>query len=305
MSGLLDRQFVIVAGKGGVGRTTVALLVGKLAAARGRRTLVCLVGAPPRYEELLGGLKIGAKACEVSARLHVVNLDPISAREEYGLAVLKSPTLHRLVFGSRIVRTFLDAVPGLAEWAMLGKATHHALHGPGGRPEYDLVVFDSPATGHGLDVLSLPAAIVSAVPGGRIRDEAAERVALMSDPERCEVVPVTLPEEMPVSEVLELMQGLEKRGLAMSRIVVNMVREETVGRELEALVEGHGARVPDWLVPSAVALSRERAQRDALARLAADTGLETIALPALDGPGLDASGLAKLARAFEQQTQTS
>lgn len=301
MSDLLEKRFVIVAGKGGVGRTTVSLLVGRCAAARGKRTLVCLAGAPPRYEELLGGLSIGAVPREVSSGLHVVNLDPVAARDEYGLMVLRSPTLHRLVFGSRIVRAFLDAVPGLAEWAVLGKATYHALRTVGGRPEYDVVVFDSPATGHGLDVLSLPAAIAGSVPGGRIRDEALERVELMRDPARCEVVPVTLPEEMPVSEVLELVAGLGKRGLHMERIVVNMVREPRVPEELARRVGPPGAAVEPWLVPAAVAVGRERAQRDALERLAAACPLARIRLPMMDGPGADGAGLARLAKELERQ----
>jgi anion-transporting ArsA/GET3 family ATPase len=303
MSDLFEKRFVVVAGKGGVGRTTVSLLVGRCAAARGKRTLVCLVGAPPRYQEILGGLAVGVEPRAIAANLRVVNLDPVSAREEYGLMVLKSPALHRLVFGSRIVRAFLDAVPGLAEWAMLGKATYHALNGVDGRPEYDLVVFDSPATGHGLDVLSLPAAIVSAVPAGRIRDEAKERVRLMGDPRLCEVVPVTLPEEMPVSEALELIRGLERHGLPMRRIVVNMVDAEGPPDGLAQLVEasGGGGRPEPWLKPAAVAVARHRGQEESLARLATASGLALVLLPAIRGRGLDEAGVARLAGELERR----
>jgi len=303
MSDLFEKRFVVVAGKGGVGRTTVSLLLGRCAAARGKRTLVCLVGAPPRYEELLGGLAIGKEAREVSPGLHVVNLDHVAAREEYGLMILKSPILHRLVFGSRIVRAFLDAVPGLAEWAMLGKATYHALNRPGGRPEYDLVVFDSPATGHGLDVLSLPSAIVASVPAGRIRDEALERVRLMGDPRLCEVVPVTLAEEMPVNEALELIRGLGRHGLPMERIAVNMVGDARPPEALFALVDerrGDGASAA-WLGPAEVAVGWWRAQADSLARVAAETSLEVLTLPAIQGRTLDVSGFAQLARELARQ----
>jgi anion-transporting ArsA/GET3 family ATPase len=303
MSDLFEKRFVVVAGKGGVGRTTVSLLVGRCAAARGKRTLVCLVGAPPRYQEILGGLTIDKEARGVAPGFDVVNLDPVCAREEYGLMILKSPTLHRLVFGSRIVRAFLDAVPGLAEWAMLGKATYHALHRAGGRPEYDLVVFDSPATGHGLDVLSLPAAIVASVPAGRIRDEALERVRLMGDPRRCEVVPVTVPEEMPVTEVLELVHALDRHGLPMERIVVNMVDDANPRGEIAALIDGPqagGGRKP-WLVPAAVAVARGRAQADSLARVTSESRLEVVTLPAIKGRSLDEAGFARLARELERQ----
>jgi len=303
MSDLFEKRFVVVAGKGGVGRTTVSLLIGRCAAARGKRTLVCLVGAPPRYQEILGGLAVGMEARGVAPGFDVINLDPVSAREEYGLMILKSPALHRLVFGSRIVRAFLDAVPGLAEWAMLGKATYHALNRAGGRPDYDLVVFDSPATGHGLDVLSLPAAIVASVPAGHIRDEALERVRLMGDPRRCEVVPVTLPEEMPASEVLELIRGLKRHGLPMKRIVVNMVDDARHRCEIDALFDGRpgiGGLEP-WLVPAATAVARRRAQEDSLARVASESRLEVMTLPAVKGRSLDEAGFALLSRELERQ----
>jgi anion-transporting ArsA/GET3 family ATPase len=301
MDDLLGKRFVVVAGKGGVGRTTVSLVIGRLAASRGKRVLVCLANAPPRYSDLLGETVLDATIREASGGLHVVNLDPRACEEEYGLIILHNRTLHRLVFGSRIVRTFLDAVPGLAEWAMLGKATYHALGTPGGRPEYDMVVFDSPATGHGLDMLALPRAIVSAVPGGRMRDEAELRVALMSDEALCEVVPVTIPEEIPVNETIELAEALGRLGLAVRRVVVNRVSLRADTEELGRIagLAGEGASRPSWLVPATSALRARRAEEDSLARLAKAIRVPQIDLPALQGGRLHEGSLLTLVRAFE------
>ncbi|MDD5306037.1 MAG: ArsA-related P-loop ATPase [Deltaproteobacteria bacterium] len=302
MDDLLGKRFVVVAGKGGVGRTTVSLVIGKLAALRGKRVLVCLANAPPRYSDLLEETVLDAKIQEAVGGLHVVNLDPKVCEEEYGLMILHNRILHRLVFGSRIVRTFLDAVPGLAEWAMLGKATYHALKTSDGGPEYDMVVFDSPATGHGLDVLALPRAIVSAVPGGRMREEAELRVALMGDASQCEVVPVTIPEEIPVNETIELVAALGRLGLAVRRMVVNMMSSRADADELLGHIAGlaeEGVTRPSWLVPAAAAVRARQMEKDSLARLAKTVCVPQIELPALPGGWLHEGSILTLVRAFE------
>jgi anion-transporting ArsA/GET3 family ATPase len=300
MSDLFEKQLVVVAGKGGVGRTTLAMVVGRCASRRGKRTLVCLSNAPLRYLSLLGGVSLGANIRQVGDRLHVVNLEPRAAREEYGLMVLKNRTLHRLVFGSRMVRAFLDAVPGLAEWAMLGKATHHALREVDGRPEYDLVVLDSPATGHGIDVLSLPRAIVSAVPSGRMREEANRRVQLMEDPERCEVLPVTIAEEMAVNEAVELIEALRGLDLPIERLVVNMVQAVEVGEALERSADRiePDEEIPSWLLPTAAVVSSARVQAACIARLEQSVAAEIIRLPLIGGGSLDEASLLEIASAF-------
>lgn len=305
MSGIFDKRFVVVAGKGGVGRTTVSMVIGRLASQRGQRTLVCLCNAPLRYLSLLGGVALGSEIREVSDDLHVVNLVPRTAREEYGLMVLRNRTLHRLVFGSRMVRAFLDAVPGLAEWAMLGKATHHALREVDGRPQYDLVVFDSPATGHGLDVLSLPRAIVSAVPSGRMHEEANRRVELMADPERCEVVPVAVPEEMVVNEVIELIHALRGLDLHVERLVVNMVQPVRADEAIGELVDRKSVvgEPPRWLLPSATAIGAQRMQEASIDRLEREVAARIVRLPQIPGRSLDEASLIEIARALHAELE--
>ncbi len=300
MVDLFDKRFVVVAGKGGVGRTTVSMILGVCAAKMGKRTLVCLTNAPLRYSELLGGVTLENGIHKANENLHVVNLNPVSSREEYGLMVLPSRTLHRIVFGSRLVNAFFDAVPGLAQWSMLGKATHHALNETDGVPEYDLVVFDSPATGHGLDILSLPGAIVSAVPAGRIREEAAQRVEIMKDRSRFEVIPVTIPEEMPVSEVLELLEALNERGFPVERVVINMIAASEASEELENLVgEVESCKpIPDWLLPSAVEVGARREHDESMKRLKSLVTVPLIELPMISRSGLDEGSLLRLAREF-------
>ena len=305
MPRLFDKRFVIVAGKGGVGRTTVSLVIGRIAASLGKRALVCLSNAPPRYFDLIGDVALGSTIRKVSKTLDVVNLEPRACQEEYGLRILRSRTLHMLIFGSRLVRGFLDAVPGLAEWAIFGKATFHALRTVDGKPEYDIVVFDSPATGHGLDVLSLPSAIVSAVPAGRMREEALARCELMEDPDRCEVVPVTVPEEMPVNETAEFVAGLHRLGLPVERIVINMVTQSKVSPVLESMVKTATDKndIPSWLLPAAAVLGRCGAQEESISRLGSILPIGQIKLPLIPGGSLDEASLLALTAAWNQRPE--
>lgn len=296
----LEKQFLVIAGKGGVGRTTVSLAFGALAARRGKKVLVCLCSAPPRYSELLGDVVLSPQIKSITSHLDVVNMEPKASQEEYGLLVLKNRTLHRLIFGSRVVRSFLDAVPGLADWAMLGKASYHALNIVDGSPEYDVVVFDSPATGHGLDILALPRAIVNAVPGGKMRDEALARRELLEDSERCEVIPVTLPEEMPVNETCEFVSGLNKLGMHVERIVINKVEQETERSEFlnSFLDEYRKGNIPSYLLPAAVELSRFESQRSNITRLHRELGMSHLILPYIMGGSVDERGLPLLAQSL-------
>jgi anion-transporting ArsA/GET3 family ATPase len=236
----------------------------------------------------------------VSENLDVVNLEPRASREEYGRKIVRNRTLHRLVFSSRVVRGFLDAVPGLAEWALLGKATFHAMETVGSKRRYDMVVFDAPATGHGLDILALPRAIVSSVASGPMREEARSRCKLMEDATRCEVIPVTLPEEMGVSETIGLVSDLVDLGLSVQRIAVNMVTPKMVGSELADHVEA--ARKKDtpssWLLPPSVALARQQAQQESLKRLSSLDPVSPILLPMIQDDLFDTTSMKRLVKAF-------
>ena len=303
MSNLLDKRFIVIAGKGGVGRTTVSLVLGQMAASLGRRTLVCLCNAQPRYVDLLGDVVLSTTIRKISEMLHVVNLEPKACQKEYGMQHLNNRTLHALVFSSKTVTRFLDAVPGLSDWAMLGKATYHALETVNGQPKYDLVVFDSPATGHGLNILALPRAIVSAVPTGRMREEALARCELLEDPSLSEVIPVTLPEEMPVNETVEFVSSLAELGLFVERVVVNMVASDHMSPELKDLVQQamKSETVPSWLLPASAALSRQEMQQESLERLLERIPAEQIILPGIAKDSMNEASLLSLVTALTSQ----
>ncbi|MFN7700578.1 MAG: ArsA family ATPase, partial [Deltaproteobacteria bacterium] len=202
---LLAHRFLFVVGKGGVGKTTVGTAIALAAAKQGKRVLLAMCNAKERVSSLLGVAPIGSQNVNVLPNLDVVNMVPRDALEEYGLMILRSRTLFRAVFESQVVSALLRGTPGIEAWSMLGKAYFHTKDvREDGRARYDLVIVDAPATGHGLEMLRVPRIITEVAPPGLLRREAEEAVALFRDPARSGVVIVTLAEEMPVQESLEL-----------------------------------------------------------------------------------------------------
>ena len=162
MSDLLDKRLVLVLGKGGVGRSTVAAAIAAAAAKRGRRTLLFQANASDRFGDLLGGgTVVQTSPTRLRDNLYAVNTNPSVALEEYGLMILKFRRVYRMVFENRVTKYFLRAIPGLDEYSILGKAWYHTTEQDSGRPSWDNVVFDMPASGHTLSMLRIPRAILA------------------------------------------------------------------------------------------------------------------------------------------------
>lgn len=220
-----DRRFVFVTGKGGVGKTTVCAALAMSLAAEGKRVLIAMCNAKERLSTLFGSEPIGPVVTKVAENVWAVNIEPESALDEYGLMVLKVRAFHRAVFHNKYVRAFFRGVPGLQEWAMLGKAWFHTVEkDESGRDRFDVVLLDAPATGHGLDMLRVPKVILDIAPAGVLRRDAELAWAMFQDPKQSSVIVVTLPEELPTTESLELISSIETElGLPIGEIVVNGV----------------------------------------------------------------------------------
>lgn len=218
-----DRRFIFVTGKGGVGKTTVSAALARALASRGKRVLIAMCNAKERISAMFASEMVGPEIVHVAERVWAVNIDPEHAFQEYGRMVLKVPGLYRIVFENRYVRSFLPAVPGLPEWAMLGKAWFHTTErDENGANRFDVVVLDAPATGHGLDMLRVPKVIMEVVPPGVLRRDAEAAWKMFTDPEATSVVVVTMPEELPITETLELVATINTElQLPLGALVVN------------------------------------------------------------------------------------
>jgi anion-transporting ArsA/GET3 family ATPase len=187
---------------------------------------------------------------------------------------------------------------------MLGKAFFHA-DPPSGEPGYDLVILDAPATGHALDMLRVPQVIVNVAPPGLLRREAERALGLFRDPERAGVVLVTLPEDMPTNETLELYAALtEELMLPVGALVVNRMLRPIFEPSERAAFGALPAALPDGSpARDLAAAGRLRALREALeaenvGRLDA-IPRKKIRLPALFGVDLRRRELEALSRAFD------
>jgi len=220
---LLDRRLILVLGKGGVGRSTVAAAIASACARRGRRTLLYQSNAADRHGPYFGKASLTPALSELSRNLWGVNTTPAEALREYGLMILKFEKVYQMIFENRVTKAFLRAIPGLDDYAILGKAWFHTTEEKRGKPVWDTVVFDMPASGHSLSMLRIPWVIVDTVPEGPLTRDARTVQTLLRDPERTAAVVVTLAEEMPVAEASELCGKLGGLGITPARVLVNQI----------------------------------------------------------------------------------
>ncbi len=303
MSSLADQRFLFVTGKGGVGKTTVCAAAAVALAQRGKRVLITMCNAKERLSAMLGSDIIGDEVKSVAPNIWAVNMDPDKALDEYGRLVLHSKTLASLLFDNKIARSFFRAVPGMSEWTMLGKAWWHTTESRAdGSPKYDVVILDAPATGHGLDMLRVPKVIVEVAPTGLLRRDAERAYRFFQDPKTCAVVLVTLPEEMPTSETIELARALEgELALPVGRIIVNAMLPPLFSKEERESLERIDVPQPASGLDSVLAAGhdramRERLQAEAIGRLATELPRRTTYLPLLFEEAATPAAIRQLAK---------
>ncbi len=262
---LLDRRFLFVVGKGGVGKTTVATGLALAASRRDKKVLLALVNCKERVSQLLNTDPIGSEIVTVAENLDVVNMNPDSALEEYGLMILKVKAVFNAVFRNRLVRAFLKGTPGLEAWSMLGKAFYHACP-PKGEPDYDLVIVDAPATGHALDMLRVPFVIENVAPPGLLRRDAARAAEMFQDPERAGAVLVTLPEYMSANETIELADALANElEIPVLHLVINRVLDVLFAEKERPVLEGLPSEIAeDSEIRGLAVAGRRRALRETI-----------------------------------------
>src|SRR5581483_5973879 len=283
---LFDKRLVVVGGKGGVGRTTVAAALAVAAVRKGKRVLLCQTKSKERLSSLFDVPRVGTDLVRLRDRLWGVNMTPQAALREYGAMVLRSEFIAKQVLENKVSRSFLRAVPGLEDYAMLGKTWFHTTEeDDGGRAKWDLVILDGPLTG-----------------------PAASTLSLLRDPLRSALVLVTLAEDLPSNEAVELKRKIDATvKMPWGPLVVNLLYPPRFAtgpsaRAVQSLPEDVGDPELQPLVSSARTAQRRRALNDRyLERLKRDVPLPQVHLPYLFTPRFDYAALEELSRRLEGQ----
>jgi anion-transporting ArsA/GET3 family ATPase len=326
---------LVIAGKGGVGKTAMTAAVARMAADAGKTVLIVelegksgITAAFGRRgdlgyedEELWAGGG-GSDAGTVRARRLTPDDALIEYLEDHGLKRV-SKRLAR----SGLLDVVATAIPGIRDVLVLGKVKQLEV-----AEVADLIVVDAPATGHAVTFLTSARGMVDAARGGPLRTQAQGVVELLSDPSRCRVLLVTMPEELPVSETIETAYTLEdKAGVQLGPVIVNACDPEPVGLDRPAAevvaaaarAAGAAEEVGTAGVAGAVAeeaevesispehlaaleearlfrLARHEVSAEQVERLLRELPLPHLIVPTLDAPSIGPAETAVLAEALAE-----
>jgi anion-transporting ArsA/GET3 family ATPase len=294
---LLAKRLVFVSGKGGVGKSTVAAALGLAAAGRGLRTLLVEVGGRERMSGLFDAAgQVGHHRTPVHPNLDVCSVDAQQALREYLEGQIKVRAVAQRLIENRGFAYLAAATPGLREVATLGKVLNLLGETRHGRRLTDLAIVDAPATGHGAGFLAVPRTYMQIARMGPVHDRARWITGLVEDRSHTGVALVTTADELPVTETLETMEDLDRRGLPFDGVIVNAAYPPLFDAEEERLLAQTRADGPPAaraaLRAAASRIGRTQDQREQLARLPEPLAL----LPFLFEARLDMAALGRLAR---------
>ncbi len=302
----LEKKLLFVTGKGGVGKSTVAIALGIRAALEGRRTIVCEVASSENASRIFHQAAVGFKEVELANDLWAISIDPEDAMKEYVLLQLKVKAMRDLLFRSRIFTYFAAATPGLNELVTIGKIWELAQldrkvkHGR----KYDLVIVDAPATGHGISFLQTPRTFANIARVGPVHSQAEQLEAMVTDSEQTGSIVVSLPEEMPVNETARLESELVGDiGMTVDRVIMNALYPDRFPAGTSGAIDRLAvSEDPEVRAAGRAALSQTRrvaAQTEQFERLKKMVSAPISTLPFIFRPEIDLHAARQLAEVLE------
>jgi anion-transporting ArsA/GET3 family ATPase len=312
---LLDKRLLIVSGKGGAGKSTAAAAMAVAAARRGKRVLIVEIGEEERITPIFGAPRAGYEGARVYERgtgaVWAMCLTAPEALREYAMRSVKFEMLYEAVFENRVMRYFTAAAPGLDELTIMGKIEflQRDQFDPSHAARFDLMIFDAPATGHGLAFFKVPRMAMSMARVGPLHAMAERMWRLLADPERTAFNIVAWPEEMSVNESIELHAAAEELGLPRGKVIVNGVHPDVFSGEIDELRRLRTqSRVPDntrsriaraALEAAVSSAARREADEAMIRKLAGALPQERCLLPFVSAPSIGVGEIEMLADRLE------
>jgi anion-transporting ArsA/GET3 family ATPase len=305
-SPLLDKRLIFVTGKGGVGKSTVTLALGLLAAQRGKRVIITELAGNDELQRTFG-LPGGRRFVEVrlAENLFTISIEPEAAMEEYLKVKLPGPAGAALS-QSKLFGVFAMATPGMRELLTMGKVwelSQLERHTPDA-DGYDLVLVDAPASGHGVGILRTPRTFAEIAKVGPVANQGMRVAETIADRDFTGVVAVTTPEEMPVNEIFQVQNELAEDGLGLDAVIVNgRLSDSFDGHERDRIAQA--AEQPSDAAPALAAALSEHNRRDHQIeqeqRLTAAVTEPLLNLPYLFVPEIDRYAIAALSTELDRQ----
>jgi anion-transporting ArsA/GET3 family ATPase len=296
---------IIVTGKGGVGKSTVAVALGLLAARRGLRTIVAELASQDRAQRTFEQPGEHYAEIELGERLFTISIDPQHAMEEY--LRVKTGAVGHALGSTKLFGAFAMATPGMRELLSMGKVWELAQpqRRTGGAAPYDLVIVDAPATGHGVGLLRTPRTFAEIARVGPIARQGRAIADTIADRGFTAVIAVCTAAEMPVNETLALRDALSDEDLPLNAVIVNAIYPERFSASDSvklgaALERSKSATISAALGAALSERARTQTQRIQLARLREGLATELLVLPYLFSEQIGPTELELLADVLEQ-----
>ena len=214
----------LVTGKGGVGKSLFSVVLAHYFSSIGQQVLLCELSEHSFLKDYLNLPNIAYKPLNWKPHLDVSQWSPENCLKEYALHLLKIESLYKLFFQNPVSKSLIQISPGLHELALLGKLTSSPRK-QGPEMNYDQIVVDSFSTGHFLSLLRAPSALNEAVPLGPMGEQSKSIDLWIKNPNFTEVHIVTLAEELPITESIELFQQLKKEFNIHAKVYLNKISQ--------------------------------------------------------------------------------